>query len=313
MAGELISCVIPVFNERDSLAPLLAEIAAVAKVLPAAVEVLVVDDGSTDDSWAVVCALAAADPHVRGVRFRTNFGKAAALQAGFTAARGTTILTLDADLQDDPREIPRFLAALDSGLDVVSGWKQVRHDPWHKVFPSRVFNALVSRVTGVKLHDHNCGFKAYRAEVVRELTLYGERHRFVPVLAAARGFRVGELVVRHRSRQFGRSKFGWRRFIKGFLDLIGVRFTTQYGGRPLHWLGTLALVGVGLSTTLAVAAAAAWALGLPVALAVGLLAAAGVGLVLSAQAFLAGLVAELVVSQRAEPPAAYSVRDTTGG
>ena len=313
MAGDDITLVIPVYNERDSLGQLMAEVADVAKLLPSAVEVVFVDDGSTDDSWAVITGLAAADDRVRGVRFRTNFGKAAALQAGFRAARGQTVLTLDADLQDDPREIPHFLAKLADGCDVVSGWKRVRHDPWHKVFPSRVFNALVSRVTGVKLHDHNCGFKAYRAAVLREITLYGERHRFVPVLAAARGFVVGELIVRHRARQFGRSKFGWRRFIKGFLDLIGVRFTTQYAGRPLHWLGTLALAGGGLATLLAAAAVGAWLVDLPAGVGVGLLAAAGVTVLLSGQAFFTGLVAELLVANSATKADGYAVRETVGG
>lgn len=309
MTAELISLVIPVYNERDSLPQLLAEIAAVAKTLPAAVEVVFVDDGSTDDSWQVVKTLAETDDRVRGVHFRSNFGKAAALQAGFTAARGGIVFTLDADLQDDPQEIPRFLDALAAGNDVVSGWKKVRHDPWHKVFPSRVFNGLVSRVTGVKLHDHNCGFKAYRGEVLKELRLYGELHRFVPVLAAARGFRVGELVVHHRARQFGRSKFGWQRFVKGFLDLLSVRFTTAYGHRPLHSLGTLALLVGGAAALSAVLAVGAWLVAWTgAAFALGVL--AGVLAVLAGQAFFAGLVAELLVAKAAHTVTPYAVTET---
>ncbi len=309
MTAELITLVIPVYNERDSLGPLLAEIAAVAKVLPAAVEVVFVDDGSTDDSWRVVKTLAEGDDRVRGLKFRANFGKAAALQAGFAAARGGIVFTLDADLQDDPAEIPRFLDALAAGKDVVSGWKQVRHDPWHKVFPSRVFNGMVSRVTGVKLHDHNCGFKAYRGEVLKELRLYGELHRFVPVLAAARGFRVGELVVHHRARKFGRSKFGWQRFVKGFLDLVSVRFTTAYGHRPLHALGTLALLGGGGAGLLALLGGVAWLLAWPgAALALGVL--AGVLAVLAGQAVFAGLVAELLVAKTAHAATPYAVTET---
>src|SRR5205807_6905051 len=168
--------------------------------------------------------------------------KAAALSAGFEAARGDCVVTLDADLQDDPRAIPRLLAEIDKGLDCVSGWKQVRHDPWHKVLPSRVFNWLVGVLTGVKLHDHNCGMKCYRREVLAEVRLYGERHRFVPVLAAARGFRVGEIAINHRPRKFGRSKYGVRRFAKGFLDLLTVSFLTGYGQRPQHVLGGAGLV-----------------------------------------------------------------------
>lgn len=313
MADAGLSLVIPVYNERDSLPALLAEIATVAKGLPHAVEVIFVDDGSTDDSWAVVTTLAAADDRVRGLRFRTNFGKAAALQAGFTAAKGDIVFTLDADLQDDPHEIPRFLEALGGGFDVVSGWKKKRYDPWHKVFPSRIFNGLVSRVTGVKLHDHNCGFKCYRAAVLREIRLYGELHRFVPVLAAARGFRVGELVVHHRARQFGRSKFGWQRFVKGFLDLLSVRFTTAYGHRPLHWFGGVALAGfalAGLSAALAVGVSAADPADTLVFVLFG---AAGVLTILATQAGLTGLAAELLVAKTAGGSTPYAITDTVGG
>jgi dolichol-phosphate mannosyltransferase len=243
---ELVSLVIPVLNERDSLPALYAEIAEVSKTHRVRVEVLFIDDGSTDGSWEVISGLAAAHREVRGVRFRRNFGKAAALAAGFNEATGGTVFTLDADLQDDPHEIPRFLDALRGGLDVVSGWKKVRLDPWHKVWPSRVFNWMIGKVTGVRLHDHNCGMKAYRAEVFREVKLYGELHRFIPVLADARGFKVGELVINHRPRKFGKSKYGIRRFAKGFLDLITVRFLTGFGNRPQHLLGNFGLIPVAL-------------------------------------------------------------------
>ncbi len=236
----MISIVIPVYNERESLPLLHAEIETAAQGLE--VEVLLVDDGSRDGSWEVIAELAGRCSWVQGIRLRRNFGKAAALSAGFRAARGDIIFTLDADLQDDPAEVPRFLAALAEGRDVVSGWKRVRLDPWHKVWPSRAFNALVSWLTGVKLHDHNCGMKCYRAEVFREVRLYGELHRFIPVLAAARGFRVGEIEVNHRPRRFGHSKYGVHRFIKGFLDLLTVKFLTAYGQRPQHVLGTIGLL-----------------------------------------------------------------------
>jgi dolichol-phosphate mannosyltransferase len=238
-----LTTVIPVYNEVESLEPLHAELAEVAAANQYDLEIVFVDDGSTDGSWKVVQRLAAADPRIRGIRFRRNFGKAAALMAGFRIASGDMVMTLDADLQDDPHEIPRFLKTLDEQqLDVVSGWKQVRHDPWHKVGPSRVFNGLVSWMTGVKLHDHNCGMKCYRREVLDEVQLYGELHRFVPVLAAARGFRVGEIAIQHRPRKFGYSKYGVRRFVKGFLDLLTVKFLTGFGQRPQHLLGTLGLI-----------------------------------------------------------------------
>jgi len=238
----MLSIVIPVFNEAESLESLHQEIREVAAAHRLDYEIIFIDDGSTDGSWQAIRRIAAEDPLVRGLRFRRNFGKAAALTAGFDEALGQYVVTLDADLQDDPHEIPRFLAEMQNGHDVVSGWKKVRHDPWTKVFPSRVFNAMVTAMTGVRLHDHNCGMKCYRREVFDEVRIYGELHRFLPVLAAARGFRVGELVIQHRARRFGRSKYGGARFIKGFLDLLTVRFLTGYGQRPQHVLGTVGLV-----------------------------------------------------------------------
>lgn len=241
-APAMLSIVVPVFNEAESLETLHREIREVANVQGYQLDLIFVDDGSTDQSWAIIERLAAADAAVRGFKFRRNFGKAAALDAGFAYAQGDLVMTLDADLQDDPKEIPRFIAEMDRDLDVVSGWKQVRHDPWHKVWPSRVFNAMVSRMTGVVLHDHNCGMKCYRREIFDEVRLYGELHRFVPVLAAARGYRVGELVIHHRPRQFGSSKYGVARFVKGFLDLLTVKFLTGFGQRPQHVLGTIGLM-----------------------------------------------------------------------
>ena len=238
----MLSTVIPVFNEVESLESLYRELDAVARSEGYEMDLVLVDDGSTDGSWQIIGRLAANDSRVRGIRFRRNFGKAAALSAGFSAARGDLVMTLDADLQDDPCEIPRFLKKMAEGFDVVSGWKRPRHDPWHKVWPSRVFNWLVSRLTGVELHDHNCGMKCYRREVFREVRLYGELHRFVPVLAHARGFRVGEVVIQHRPRKFGHSKYGVRRFLRGFLDLLTVKFLTGFGQRPQHALGACGLL-----------------------------------------------------------------------
>jgi glycosyltransferase involved in cell wall biosynthesis len=238
----VISVIIPVYNEEASLEQLARELAEVAAKHAWEMEFIFVDDGSTDGSWSVIGQLARQDARITGIRFRRNFGKAAALAAGIRQARGEWICTLDADLQDDPGEIPRLFDELQKGYDLVTGWKKVRYDPWHKVIPSRVFNWLVSKWTGVHLHDHNCGLKLGRAEVFREIRLYGELHRFVTVLAAARGFRVGEVVVQHRPRTFGCSKYGASRFIKGFLDLMTVQFLTRYGRRPQHLLGTVGIL-----------------------------------------------------------------------
>ncbi len=254
----MLSAVIPVFNEVESLRELHRELDEVAREHEYELEIIFIDDGSTDGSWDEIQKLATEDSRVRGIRFRGNFGKAAGLSAGFKEARGEFVFTLDADLQDDPHEMPNFLEEMKSGLDVVSGWKKVRHDPWHKVGPSRVFNWLVGFLTKVKLHDHNCGFKCYRGEILGELQLYGEMHRFVPVLAAARGCKVGEVVVQHRARKFGHSKYGFRRFVKGFLDLLTVHFLTGYGQRPQHLLGTLGLISFFLGGLGVVALTAMW-------------------------------------------------------
>ncbi|MFG0266529.1 MAG: glycosyltransferase family 2 protein [Rhodopirellula sp. JB055] len=243
---EEISVVIPAMNEEASLAELHERITQVCAEQNVRVQIVFVDDGSTDQTWekmVELCGTASNHSHSTcALRLRRNFGKAAALSAGFSVARGVIVFTMDADLQDDPTEIPRFLEKIQGGLDVVSGWKQTRHDPWHKVLPSRVFNALVSSLTGVRLHDHNCGFKAYRREVLSEVDLYGERHRFIPVLASARGFRVGEIVVQHHARQHGVSKYGVSRLVKGFLDLLSIHLVTGYGRRPLHLIGTAGLL-----------------------------------------------------------------------
>ena len=314
----MLSIVIPVFNEAESLARLHAELDAVAREQGYDLDVLFVDDGSTDSSWQQIRRLAAEDPRVRGIRFRRNFGKAAALSAGFDAARGDRVMTLDADLQDDPREIPRFLAAMDGqNLDVVSGWKQVRHDPFHKVGPSRVFNWMVSRLTGVRLHDHNCGMKCYRREVFGEVQLYGELHRFVPVLAAARGWKVGEIVINHRPREFGASKYGMRRFVKGFLDLMTVYFLTGYGQRPLHLLGTFGMIcfllgGLGMMYLagywIVRQAWMPWLEPLHQRPAVIYSAAA---LLLGGQFMSIGIVAELMTAYYSRGTVAYSVAETT--
>jgi dolichol-phosphate mannosyltransferase len=280
-------------------------------------EIVLVDDGSTDGSWDVICRLAETDPRVTGLRFRRNFGKAAALSAGFAQSRGQWIMTLDADLQDDPHEIPRFLAEMEKNLDVISGWKKVRHDPWHKVLPSRVFNGIVSALTGVKLHDHNCGMKCYRREVFDEVRLYGELHRFVPVLAAARGFRIGEIVIEHRPRRFGRSKYGLTRFVKGFLDLLTVKFLTGFGQRPQHLLGTVGLMSFVLGALGMFWLACWWAISrlpgfVPVHLHERPILIYSVGfLLLGGQLMSIGFLAELFVAYHDADTHGYSISDRT--
>lgn len=314
-----ISVVMPVYNERPSLRQLYDELVAVAREHDYEMELIFVDDGSTDGSWEVIRDLAKEDPRVRGIRFRRNFGKAAALSAGFAAARFPIVMTLDADLQDDPAEIPRFLAKLEEDrLDVVSGWKRVRHDPWHKVIPSRIFNWWVSRVTGVYLHDHNCGMKCYRREVLQEIELYGELHRFVPVLAGARGFRCGEIEIHHRPRLYGRSKFGTSRLVKGALDLLTVTFLTGFGQRPQHLLGSLGLVAFAVGAILFGGLAFWWLLSRllpgvepvhlhdrPIVLYSFALLLVGVHLISL------GLIAELFVAYHSRDRRPYSIAETT--
>ncbi|MCI0700279.1 MAG: glycosyltransferase family 2 protein [Planctomycetia bacterium] len=316
--SDLLSLVIPVYNERESLAALHQEISEVAKTLPERVEMIFIDDGSKDGSWEIIRELAASDDRVRGIKFRRNFGKAAALAAGFASARGTIVLTMDADLQDDPHEIPHFLEALRGGLDVVNGWKKVRHDPWHKVFPSRVFNKFLSVLTGVHLHDHNCGMKAYRSEVLKEVYLYGELHRFVPVLAFARGYRVGELVIQHRARKYGQSKYGWKRFIKGALDVLTIRLLTGFGRRPMHLIGAWGLSFIAIAmfgfflllVNLLVRQIEAGAGAGPFTQMVALILSVGFGL-LGVQCLLAGLLAEMTVARKWLDQTPYSVSDQT--
>lgn len=246
-AGERVdlSLVIPVMDEEGNVEELHRRLAAALDALPLAAEIVFVDDGSRDRTVARLEDIFRIDPRVRVIALRRNFGKTAALVAGFEEARGDVIVTMDGDLQDDPAELPRMLDALKDDVDLVSGWKKVRHDPWSKTAPSRLFNATVRQFTGIPLHDFNCGFKAYRREVLEDLKLYGELHRFIPVLAYWKGYRVGELAVQHHPRLSGRSKFGAGRLFKGLLDFMKVLFLTRYMQRPLQLFG---LLGLGLSS-----------------------------------------------------------------
>ncbi|MEE8138245.1 MAG: glycosyltransferase family 2 protein [Thermoanaerobaculia bacterium] len=240
-----ISVLIPVLNEAETVLRLTRQVAEVLDRLGRSFEIIFVDDGSTDATADRVKEAHAADPRVKLVRLRRNFGKAAALCAGFDVATGPCLITMDGDLQDDPEEIPRFLEKLEGeGLDLVSGWKRRRQDPASKRFASRLFNWVTRRLADVDLHDFNCGFKASRREVLEQIALYGELHRYIPVLASRKGFSVGEIAVVHHARRHGTSKYGWDRFYKGLLDLITVLFITKYTRRPLHLFGVVGLTSL---------------------------------------------------------------------
>ena len=295
----VLTFVIPVMNEEATLEELLNGIYQHAFDF-GHFEIFFIDDGSSDNSWEVIRALSDLFPqHVRGLRFRANRGKAAALQAGFDAARGKIIFTMDADLQDDPSEIPRFIAKLDEGYDLVSGWKEVRHDPWHKVLPSRIFNRMLSYFSKVQLHDHNCGFKCYRREVAKSIKLFGELHRMVPSLAGMQGFKVSEIVVQHHARKFGKSKYGIERFIRGFSDMLTVGFLRVYRERPSHFANFWATAYGAIAVCVAIAGCFGGIGSLTNILCVlAGLCLAGMG----GACVLAGLFAELLVRQKFDTP-----------
>jgi len=314
VATPRLSFVIPFLNEAATLPELFARIATAAGAVLGpgeSFEVVFVDDGSTDDSVRAVEALVAAHPEVSLVELQGNFGKSAALAAGFAVARGEVVFTLDADLQDDPKEIPRFLAELDRGYDLVSGFKRTRHDPWHKVFPSRIFNGMVRMSTGIRLHDVNCGFKAYRRRVLDNVRVYGELHRFVPVLAHWRRFKVGEIEVEHHARMHGVSKFGSGRFFRGLMDLMTVTFLLRYERRPLHFFGALGVVCLLLGVALGAYLTGIWVMGESIGHR-PLLSLSVLLMVIGVQILATGLIAELVVHlARNERP--FVVRRVIGG
>ena len=234
-----ISVVVPLYNEEESLPELTAWIDKVMKKNNFSYEVLLVDDGSTDNSWEVVEKLSSNNSNIRGIKFRRNHGKSAALYCGFDAAEGNVVITMDADLQDSPEEIPDLYRMITTeNFDMVSGWKKKRYDPIMKTIPSKLFNGTARMASGIKLHDFNCGLKAYRREVVKSIEVYGEMHRYIPILAKHAGFkRIGEKVVQHQARKYGQTKFGLERFINGYLDLLSVVFTSKFGKKPMHFFG----------------------------------------------------------------------------
>jgi glycosyltransferase involved in cell wall biosynthesis len=240
-----VSIVIPLFNEDESLPELTAWIDTVMQKNNLSYEIVAIDDGSTDNSWQVIQNLRTTNPNIRAIKFQRNYGKSAALNEGFKAVKGNVVVTMDADLQDSPEEVPELhkMIMVDN-YDLVSGWKAKRYDPLSKTIPTKLFNGVTSRVSGIKLHDFNCGLKAYKNKVVKSIEIFGEMHRYIPVLAKAAGFKnIGEKIVQHQSRKFGVSKFmGWNRFVNGILDLLTVTFITRFGKKPMHFFGLIGLV-----------------------------------------------------------------------
>jgi glycosyltransferase involved in cell wall biosynthesis len=309
---RLVSIVIPFVDEAETLPELVHQVEQTAAIAPFDYEIILVNDGSTDASPRIATALCAANPHVSLINFMRNFGKAAALAAGMTYARGDVIVTMDADLQDDPAELTRFIERIDAGYHVVSGWKQKRNDPFSKTFPSKIFNFIVRRTFKLDLHDINCGYKAYTQDAARALNLYGELHRFTPALLHGLGYSVTEIPVNHNPRKHGKSKYGAARFVKGLFDLVTVIMLTRYQARPLHFFGSIAL-GLGTAGSLILTyLTVVWILGLgPIG--TRPLFFLGILLVMTAtQLFGVGLIAELLQTTQLRETGKYAIRNVVG-
>lgn len=310
-----ISLVIPLFNEEESLPELAAWIERVTAEHKLSYEIIFVDDGSTDDSWNVIMRLRAANPHIKGIKFQRNYGKSAALNEGFRAAQGEVVITMDADLQDSPDEIPELRRMIiEDKYDLVSGWKKKRYDnKLTKNLPSKLFNAAARQMSKIKLHDFNCGLKSYRNKVVKSIEVYGEMHRYVPVLAKWAGFRrIGEKVVEHRARKYGVTKFGWTRFINGFLDLMTIFFMGKFGKRPMHFFGlwgsVFFLIGIAFSIYLAVSKIIDFSY--PITNRPGFYMAL-TSIIIGMQLFLAGFIGELI-SRNASGRNSYLIETKEG-
>lgn len=302
----MITVVVPLYNEEESLRELHARIAEVSDQHNLTREIFFIDDGSTDSSLQILKEIRASDSTVRVLSFRKNNGKSAALQTAFRCAKGSIIITMDADLQDDPKEIPALVAKIHEGYDLVSGWKRKRHDPISKTAPSKFFNFVTGFLSGIRLHDFNCGLKAYRKEVVESVDIYGELHRFVPVLAHKQGFRVSEIPVQHHARKYGKTKFGIERFLSGFLDLITVLYLTGFVRKPLHFFGAIGLISLILGVAINFYLAIGWIqriwIGNRPLLFLGVLL-----IVVGAQFFSFGLLAEMMTRQE-EKSREYSLK-----
>ncbi len=315
-----VSVVVPLYNEDESLPELHDWIVRVMKENGYTYEILFIDDGSRDRSWEVIEALSGRNPHVRGIRFSRNYGKTAALQTGFQAINGRVVITMDADLQDSPDEIPDLYRMItEEGYDLVSGWKKKRYDPLSKTIPTKLYNAATRAISDVYLHDFNCGLKAYRCEVVKNMIIYGEMHRYIPVIAKWNGYdRIGEKVVQHRARKYGTTKFGLERFIYGFLDLLSIAFVNKFGRRPMHFFGSMGILMFffGSMITLWLIAEKLWKIYMlkpyrnvtdnP------LFFLALVVIILGTQFFLGGFIGELFVKQSVKKTGDYVIADIVG-
>ena len=296
-----LSIVVPFYNEQDSLQELVERIYQNVLPLNLKFELLFIDDGSTDESFDRLLQSKKKHPEIKIIRFRKNFGKSTALSEGFDRAQGKIVITMDADLQDDPAEIPHLLKKLDEGYDLVSGWKKKRHDPITKTIPSKLFNFTTRLLTGIKIHDFNCGLKAYRQEVIKAIPVYGELHRYLPVLAHWQGFKVGEIPVQHHARKFGHTKFGARRFLSGFFDLITVLFITRYRHKPMHLFGLFGLLNMFAGAAILVILAVQWFQGEPLSrrplLFLGILL-----VIVGVQSFSLGLIGDMLTSSKDTRP-----------
>lgn len=305
-----LSIVIPLFNEAESLPELYAQLIAALEPTGLSFNILFIDDGSRDGSFEVIAGLHRQDERVTAIQFRRNYGKSAALAVAFEEARGRIVVTMDADLQDDPQEVPGLIEQLHDGYDLVSGWKQSRQDPITKTLPSRLFNRVTSMVSGLRLHDFNCGLKAYRHEVIKAIPVYGDLHRYLPVLAHWSGFRVGERPVRHHARKYGQTKFGVGRFTHGFFDLLTVFFVSKYTRRPLHWFGSFGLLAFSAGFAFALYLTWLWLQGIGIGTRPLLLLGALL-MILGIQLVSIGLVGEMIanIARRSED---YAIRTRLG-
>ena len=302
-----VSIIIPLYNEDESLFELYEKIINVLKIEKLTYEIIFIDDGSKDDSLKFLKELHSKDNNVKIYSFQKNYGKSAALSQGFKKAKGDIAITMDADLQDDPIEIPNLIEMINSGHDLVSGWKKKRNDPISKTIPSKLFNFFTSKLTGIKIHDFNCGLKAYRKKVIKEIPVYGELHRYLPVLAHWRGYKVGELIVLHHKRKYGKTKFGARRFLSGFFDLFTVLFLTRYRQKPLHLFGFFGLLsflaGFVISLYLTILWLQGYGIGNRPLLFLGVLL-----IIVGMQSFSIGLIGEMITNTK-DDDSIYSVKE----
>lgn len=308
----LVSFVIPTYNEEESLQELYTRIVENISATGNNYEIIFVDDGSTDQSFEVLKELREKDDKVRVIQFRRNYGKAAALEVGFADAQGEIIFTLDADLQDDPMEIPRFLEKLDEGYDMVIGWKFPRLDPITKTAPSKLFNATLRASTGLNIHENNSGYKAMRRVVAEEMTLYGEMHRFIPAIAHWRGFKVTEIKVKHHPRKFGKTKYGLSRMWRGFFDFTTIYFLNQFTRRPLHFFGGIGVVIFSIGFVIDLILTIEWILGLTVLHTRPLLWLGILMIIVGIQSLIFGLLAEMITYGRVSKQADYSIKKKLG-